>query len=89
MVETVTRKHSQGATFNRMVTAALTLIIGVLVFNQVLDSLPGFDYANRTALIDRGGIIGPVESAFQLAPVVLIVLVAGLILAQVTGFGRN
>lgn len=86
MVETVTRRHSQGATFNRMVTAALTLIIGVLVFNQVVDSLPAVSGSN---VINRSGITGPIESAFQLAPVVLIVLVASLILAQVTGFGRS
>ena len=81
--QTVTRKHSQGASFNRMVTAAVTLIIGVLVFNQILGALP-----TSSTGINRTGIVSTVESAFQLAPVVLIVLVAALVLAQVSGF-RN
>ena len=80
---TVTRRHSQGASFNRMVTAAVTLIVGVLVFNQILDALP-----ETTAGINRSGIVSTIESSFQLAPVVLIVLVAALVLAQVSGF-RN
>lgn len=81
--ETVTRRHSQGASFNRMVTAAVTLIVGVLVFNQILDALP-----ETSAGINRTGISETIGSAFQLAPVVLIVLVAALVLAQVSGF-RN
>jgi len=82
--ETVTRRHSQGASFNRMVTAAVTLIIGVLVFNQILDSLPAVNSG-----INRTGIADTIGSAFQLAPVVLIVLVAALVLAQVSGFRSN
>jgi hypothetical protein len=66
-----------------MVTAAVTLIIGVLVFNQILGALP-----TSSTGINRTGIVNTVESAFQLAPVVLIVLVAALVLAQVSGF-RN
>jgi len=84
MTETVTRNHNQGATFNRMVTAAITLIIGVLVFNQVIDSLPTVSGSN---VINRSAVTGPIESAFTLAPVVLIVLVASLILLQVSDFG--
>jgi len=66
-----------------MVTAAVTLIVGILVFNQVLDSLP-----ETAGGINRSVVTGTIESAFQLAPVVLIVLVAALILAQVSGFSR-
>jgi hypothetical protein len=75
--------HSQGATFNRMVTAAITLIVGVLVFNQVIGALP-----TTNGGINRSGIVDTVQSAFELAPIVLIVLVAALVLAQVSGFGR-
>jgi hypothetical protein len=79
----VTRRHNQSLTFNRLVVAAITLIVGVLVFNQVLDSLP-----STSGGINRTNIVGTIESAMVLAPVVLIVLVAALILAQVTDFGR-
>lgn len=78
-----TRVHDQMVSFNRMVTAAVTLIVGVLVFNQILDALP-----QTTGGINRSGIVSTVSSAFTLAPVVLIVLVAALVLAQVAGF-RN
>lgn len=64
-----------------MVTAAITLIVGVLVFNQILSALP-----STSGGVNRTAITGVVDSAFQLAPVVLIVLVAALILAQVSGF---
>lgn len=78
---TVTRRHNQMLSFNRMVTAAVTLIVGVLVFNQILNSLP-----ESAGGINRTGIVGTIEAAFNLAPVVLIVLVAALVLAQVAGF---
>lgn len=78
-----TRVHDQMVSFNRMVTAAVTLIVGVLVFNQILEALP-----ETSGGINRSGIVGTIESAFTLAPVVLIVLVAALVLAQVAGF-RN
>jgi hypothetical protein len=67
--------------FNRMVTAAVTLVVGILVFNQILNALP-----ETTGGINRTGIVGTIEAAFNLAPVVLIVLVAALVLAQVAGF---
>jgi hypothetical protein len=81
---TVTRQHDQGGTFNTMVTAAITLIVGVLVFNQILGALP-----ETSGGVNRTDIVGVIDSAFQLAPVVLIVLVAALVLAQVSGFGRS
>jgi hypothetical protein len=64
-----------------MVTAAVTLIVGILIFNQVQTALP-----NTTGGIDETPVINTIESAFELAPVVLVVLVAALILAQVAGF---
>jgi 4-hydroxybenzoate polyprenyltransferase len=66
-----------------MVTAAVTLIVGILIFNQVENALP-----ETTGGINSTPVTSTIESAFQLAPVVLIVLVAALVLAQVAGF-RN
>jgi len=85
---TITRRHTQAMSFNRMVTAAITLIVGVLVFNQIVDALPRPEDPANSSLVNLTSIEGTIESAFTIAPVVLIVLVAGLILAQVTGFGR-
>jgi hypothetical protein len=84
MSNVVTRKASQMATFNSMVVGAITLIIGVLVFNQVNVSLP----SSGGAINASTTIVPTIESAFQLAPIVLVVLVAALILAQVSSF-RN
>jgi hypothetical protein len=72
------------ASFNQMVTAAVTLIVGILIFNQVQSALP-----STSGGINETPIVSTIESAFDLAPVVLIVLIAGLILAQVGGFRRS
>lgn len=77
----VTRTADQMMSFNRMVTAAVTLIVGILIFNQVQDALP-----STSGGINETPVVSTIESSFQLAPVVLIVLVAALILAQVAGF---
>lgn len=78
-----TRRADQMVSFQRMVTAAVTLIVGILVFNQVQDALP-----DTSGGINSTPVTGTIESAFQIAPVVLIVLVAALILAQVSGFSN-
>ena len=84
MPELVTRRADQMLSFQSMVTAAVTLIVGILIFNEVQAALP-----STTGGIDETTIVSTIESAFQLAPVVLIVLVAALILAQVAGFNTG
>jgi len=77
----VTRRADQMMSFNALVTASVTLIVGILIFNEVNAALP-----DSAGGIDTAPVISTIESAFSLAPVVLIVLVAALILAQVAGF---
>ncbi len=81
MANLITRKASQMVTFNSMVVSAITLIVGVLIFNSVESSLP-----STTGGIDQAPIVSTIGSAFELAPIVLVVLVAALILAQVSSF---
>jgi hypothetical protein len=81
MAQVITRKADQMGSFNMMVTSAVTLIVGVLIFNQVETALP-----DTTGGINSSGIVETIDSAFTLAPVVLIVLVAAIILVQVRGF---
>lgn len=70
------------AGFRRLVVGGVTLAVGVLVFNEVVGALP----ASQSAIIDFQTVILPqIQSAFDLAPVALVVLVAGLILRQLTG----
>jgi len=77
----VTRRADQMMSFNSLITASVTLIVGILIFNEVQAALP-----DTAGGINESGVVTTIESAFQLAPVVLIVLVAALILAQVAGF---
>jgi 4-hydroxybenzoate polyprenyltransferase len=84
MPELVTRRADQMLSFQSMVTAAVTLIVGVLIFNEVQAALP-----DTTGGVNSTPVTSTIESAFQLAPVVLIVLVAALILAQVAGFNTR
>jgi hypothetical protein len=74
--------YGQMMTFNRIITGGITIIIGVLVYNQVFDALP-----STTGAIDATAISSTVESAMLLAPVALIVLVSAVILGYVSGFG--
>jgi hypothetical protein len=76
------REYQQMATFNRLVVGGVVLIIGILVYNEVYDAIPT---GNDTA-INQTNVSDTVESAFNLAPIGLLVLVAGFILAQVMGF---
>lgn len=76
------RIYGQMMTFNRIITGGITIIIGVLVYNQVFDALPA-----TTGAIDATAISNTVESAMLLAPVALIVLVSAVILGYVSGFG--
>lgn len=78
----VTRRADQMMSFNALVTASVTLVVGILIFNQVLSALPDTGDAG----INASPVTSTIESAFTLAPVVLIVLVAALVLAQVAGF---
>jgi hypothetical protein len=84
MKDIITRKASQMVTFNSMVVSAITLIVGVLIFNSVESSLP-----TTTGGINQTPIVSTIGSAFELAPIVLVVLVAALILAQVSSFRQN
>jgi len=85
MRKVVTRKASQMSTFNSLVVSAVTLIVGILIFNSVNGSLP----SSGGAINASTTIVPQIESAFQLAPIVLVVLVAALILAQVSSFRDN
>jgi hypothetical protein len=73
------------AGFRRLVVGGVTLAVGVLVFNEVVKALP----KAQNAIIDfQTAILPQIQSAFNLAPVALVVLVAGLILRQLTGVAQ-
>jgi len=80
----VSTSNDQVATFTRLVAGAVTLIVGVLIFNEIEAALP-----NTTTGVDQTAIVGDIATAMELAPIVLLVIVAALVLAQVSGFGGN
>jgi len=77
-----TRVFDQMQSFQRLVVGGVTLAVGVLVYNEVIGALP----SSGNSAISQTPITSTVESAFTLAPVALIVIIAAVILAQVGGF---
>lgn len=73
----------QSLTFQNMIRAAVTLGLGVVVTAEVFNALPATagPIGNSTDQVEQ--LTG---TAFELAPVVLIVLVAGLVLGAIRGF---
>jgi hypothetical protein len=69
------------AGFQRLVASGVSLAIGILVFNEVIGALP---QAQNAAVNFQTAVLPTIQSAFDLAPVSLIVLVAALILRQLT-----
>jgi hypothetical protein len=80
----VTRTADQATTFVRMTTAGVTVATGILIFNSVNKSVQV-----TTGGIDKTPIVETIEGAFQLFPILLIIIVSALILAQVAGFRGN
>lgn len=73
--------------FNMVVTAAVTLIVGIFVFSQISDTMPtpaNNDLANATDTVES-----TTGDAFTLGAVAIIVLVASVILGLVSRFGGN
>jgi len=68
--------------FNRIVTAAVTLIIGLLVYSEISSSLPdvGGDLGNATDAVDSN-----TGTAFTLGAVGLLVAAAVVILRMIQG----
>lgn len=72
-------------TFTRMVSASVTLIVGIYVFAQISSTMPtpsNNELANATSTVKA-----TTGNAFTLGAVAIIVLVASVILGLVGGFG--
>jgi hypothetical protein len=75
-------RNDQAGSFIQLVTASIVLIVGILIFNEINASLP-----STTGGIDSTAVVGDISTAMELAPIVLLVIVASIVLAQVSGFG--
>lgn len=73
-------------TFNAMVAAAVTLIVGIYVFSQIASTMPTPENAALANATDT--VKSTTGDAFTLGAVAVIVLVAALILSLIgSGFG--
>jgi hypothetical protein len=66
--------------FNMMIQVAVTLAVGVLIVGQIFNSLPTVEGPLGNASEQVQSLTG---TAFELAPVVLIVVVAALVISVV------
>jgi hypothetical protein len=66
--------------FNMMIQVAVTLAVGVLIVGQIFNSLPAVEGPLGNASDQVQDLTG---TAFELAPVVLIVVVAALVISVV------
>lgn len=67
-----------------LVALLLVIIIGVMIFWQVNDSIV---LSNDEANTSRDAVTDMASTVFALLPIVALVIVAGIILAVVMGFG--
>jgi glycerol uptake facilitator-like aquaporin len=80
----VTTRNDQAGSFIQLVVASIVLIVGILIFNEINASLP-----ESSGGINDTAVVGDISNAMELAPIVLLVIVASIVLAQVSGFGLN
>ena len=73
--------RAQMATIMTLVTGAITLILGVIIFAQVVDKMPAIEDANATAAIASASAI--FYSSINLVVIGFIVLAAVFILSIV------
>jgi glycerol uptake facilitator-like aquaporin len=79
-----TTRNDQAGSFIQLVVASIVLIVGILIFNEINASLPESSGGINSTLV-----VGDISNAMELAPIVLLVIVASIVLAQVSGFGLN
>jgi len=78
----LTSRNDQAQSFIQLATGAIVLVVTVLIFNEINASLP-----DTAGGINDTAVVSDISTAMELAPVVLLVIVASLVLFQVSGFG--
>jgi len=94
--ERVLEKHTSAVTndtrgsiqaVNSLVVIGTSLFIGIFVLGMIADSMPLEDGMMFDDAIDS--VEGILESSFELAAILPIVVIAGALLYYVRGFGQN
>jgi hypothetical protein len=81
MVDVVEPGEGIEAGYAALIAGAVALSVNILVFNRVVGSLP----LDGSGAITFADLLPQIQAAFDLAPVGLIILVAGMILVVDSG----
>jgi hypothetical protein len=79
-------EHGYAAMVGAVVAVLVSIIVGILVYYKIAGSINGLPAAGVTA---AANVNTTANTVFTLAPIVGIVMIAGIILAIVTNFGRG
>ena len=74
------------AAVGAVLSILVVILVGLLVYYKVAGSLNGLPAAGVTA---AAGVNNTANTVFSLAPIIAIVVIAGIILAVVMGFGKG
>jgi len=80
-------KSAQGGTVTTVVTVGATLLIGIIVMAQIVDSVPNLDNNTFSGALDQ--VTNILNSSFLLAAILPLVIVASAVLFFVGNFGEG
>ena len=78
--------HAYAGMVGAVIAVLVSIIVGILVYYKIAGSINGLPAAGVTA---AANVNTTANTVFTLAPIVGIVMIAGIILAIVTNFGRG
>lgn len=74
------------AAVGAVIAVLVSIVVGILVYYKIAGSINGLPAAGVTA---AANVNTTANTVFTLAPIVGIVMIAGIVLAVVMGFGRG
>jgi hypothetical protein len=78
--------HAYAGMVGAVIAVLVSIIVGILIYYKIAGSINGLPGAGVTA---AANVNATANTVFTLAPIVGIVMIAGIILAIVTNFGRG
>jgi hypothetical protein len=78
--------HAYAGMVGSVIAVLVSIIVGILIYYKIAGSIGGLPAAGVTA---AANVNTTANTVFTLAPIVGIVMIAGIILAIVTNFGRG
>ena len=84
--KTTLENKAQASIVGGVIAVLVVIVIGILVFWSVSDSI---DISSSSGQTVHSDVNSTAETIFGLAPIIAIVLIASIILGVVTGFGSG